>query len=112
MKNGEIEIKKLEYTSAQEMLKHYDSLNWQIGAVLIAATIVLTGMVLQKETVEIIKLPSGASLILVFGVPSFSLFILAFGCCGSAVTARYTTWYVMKPCIAWRFNSVCNIFFE
>ncbi|MBI4802072.1 MAG: hypothetical protein HY796_06075 [Elusimicrobia bacterium] len=46
MTDIEFNKKKLEYTAAQEMLCHYDSLNWQIGAALIAATVILTGLAL------------------------------------------------------------------
>jgi len=72
MTDQEIEIKKLEYTAAQEMLCHYDSLNWQIGAILIAATFVLTGLALQEGVVASIK----QSYYVTLGIPISSLFIL------------------------------------
>lgn len=72
----DLEIKKLEYSAAQEMIRHYDSLNWQIGSILIAATIVLTGLVLRQEVIRIIQSNLTLSWLLVFGIPFFSLFIL------------------------------------
>ncbi len=72
----DFEKKKLEYNAAQEMLRHYDSLNWQIGAILIAATIVLTGLVLRKEVIDLIQSKGLLSWLVTFGIPAFSLFIL------------------------------------
>lgn len=74
---NEFESKKLEYSSAQEMLRHYDALNWQIGATLIAATIVLTGLVLRKEVIDLIRGNGFLTWFVIFGIPAFSLFILA-----------------------------------
>ena len=45
---------KFEYQMAQEMLRHYDSLNWQIGSILIAGTLVLTGLIFNKDTVRLL----------------------------------------------------------
>lgn len=45
---------KLEYQMAQEMLRHYDSLNWQIGSILIAGTVVLTGLLFNKDTIHLL----------------------------------------------------------
>lgn len=45
---------KFEYQMAQEMLRHYDSLNWQIGSILIAGTLVLTALVFNKDTVKLL----------------------------------------------------------
>lgn len=72
----DFEKKKLEYSAAQEMLRHYDSLNWQIGAILIAATIVLTGLVLREEVIDLIQRNGVLSWLVVFGIPAFSFFIL------------------------------------
>jgi hypothetical protein len=36
------------------MLRHYDSLNWQIGSILIAGTVVLTGLVFNKDTIQLL----------------------------------------------------------
>lgn len=74
---NEFEAKKLEYMAAQEMLRHYDSLNWQIGSILIAATIVLTGLVLSKDGIDLIQAKGQGSWGTVFGIPLFSLLILA-----------------------------------
>lgn len=41
----EIDVKLAEYAAAQDMLKHYDTLNWQIGSILIGANAVLLGLV-------------------------------------------------------------------
>ena len=68
---------ELEYTSAQDMLKHYDSLNWQIGSILVAATVVLTGLVLNDDALALLRGTTRASQIVAFGVPAFSLFILS-----------------------------------
>jgi hypothetical protein len=43
----EVKIKLAEYERAQDMLKHYDALNWQIGSILIGANAVLTGLVVN-----------------------------------------------------------------
>lgn len=76
MDSIDFERKKLEYTVAQEMLRHYDALNWQIGAILVAATIVLTGLVLQKEVIDLIQSRGMLGWLIVLGIPAFSLFIL------------------------------------
>jgi hypothetical protein len=76
MDNLSFEKKKLEYTAAQEMLSHYDSLNWQIGSILIAATIVLTGLVLRQEVICIVKMPGLLSWLIAVGIPLFSFFVL------------------------------------
>lgn len=76
MENIDFEKKKLEYNAAQEMLRHYDSLNWQIGAILIAATILLTGLVLRKEVIDLIQSDGLISVLIVLGIPAFSFFIL------------------------------------
>lgn len=55
MKPNELEIKKLEYTAAQDMLKHYDTLNWQIGSVLIAGVVVLTGLIVDTDTIHLMR---------------------------------------------------------
>jgi len=45
--SDEITIKLAEYERAQDMLKHYDLLNWQIGSILIGANAVLAGLVIN-----------------------------------------------------------------
>ena len=42
-----VQIKLAEYVQAQDMLKHYDALNWQIGSILIGANAVLLGLVVN-----------------------------------------------------------------
>ncbi|WP_162042482.1 hypothetical protein [Undibacterium sp. YM2] len=74
--DNEFEKKKLEYSAAQEMLRHYDSLSWQIGSILIAAVFLLTGLVLRKESVALIQDKGLYSFAIVVGLPLFSLFVL------------------------------------
>jgi hypothetical protein len=68
--------KQLEYKAAQYMLCHYDSLNWRIGSILIAATLVLTGLLFQKQVIDLIQTNANAPLIVVFAVPSLSFSVL------------------------------------
>jgi hypothetical protein len=70
------EKKKLEYTAAQEMIRHYDTINWQIVAIFVAATLVLTGFLVQESSVNSIRTASSSSYAVVFGIPLFSYFIL------------------------------------
>lgn len=51
-----MELKKFEYKMAQDMLKHYDTLNWQIGSILIAGVLLLTGLAINKEVIELMRL--------------------------------------------------------
>ena len=69
--------KLFEYQAAQEMLRHYDSINWQIGSILIAATLVLTGLTFQKDVIVIIRGCDIASWIIVISVPILSLSVFA-----------------------------------
>lgn len=48
--DNNIEIKKLEYQMAQDMLKHYDSLNWKIGSILIAGVLMFDGIMFKALT--------------------------------------------------------------
>ena len=70
------EVRKFEYEMAQDMLKHYDTLNWQIGSLLIAGVLVLTGIVVNKDIIEFMGSNRSAGLIIVFGIPLFSIIIL------------------------------------
>lgn len=70
------ETKRLEYQMAQEMLRHYDSLNWQIGSILVAAAIVLTGLALNKDTIELAYGSLALRLSISAGIPLMSLFVL------------------------------------
>lgn len=97
--------RKLEYIAAQEMLRHYDSLNWQIGAILIASTVLLTGMVLNKEVIDLRARDSSVG-------GSFSAFprcrfsSLQYGCCGFVAIETYIT-CELKLFSVWRWASVC-----
>jgi hypothetical protein len=64
-----------EYERAQEMLIHSDSLIWQIGSILIAGTLVLTGLALNKDTLELLG-KGWRSLLAVIGVPTISFLTL------------------------------------
>ena len=72
----EINIKTVEYQMAQEMLRHYDSLNWQIGSILIAAVLVLTGFTLNKDIIVLAQTSTNIRFTITIGIPTFSLFIL------------------------------------
>lgn len=76
MDSTEFETKKLEYQAAQDMLKHYDTLNWQIGSILIAGVIVLTGLVVNKDTVAMMQESRGTAFILTFAIPILSWLVL------------------------------------
>ena len=70
------ETKKLEYQMAQEMLRHYDSLNWQIGSILVAASLVVTGLALNKDLLILARSSTSLRWSLTIGVPLLSLFVL------------------------------------
>lgn len=70
------ETKKLEYEMAQEMLRHYDSLNWQIGSILCAAALVLTGLALNKDLIELARSSWHLRLSITCGIPLLSIFVL------------------------------------
>ena len=72
----ETSVKLAEYSAAQEMLRHYDTLNWQIGAILVAATTILTGLALQSEVIKLLKSNNHFSVAVVLGLPFFSFIIL------------------------------------
>jgi hypothetical protein len=72
----QLEVRKLEYTAAQEMLKHYDTLNWQIGSILIAGVLVMTGLVVNKDTIELMQASPYAAWAIMAGIPCTSLLIL------------------------------------
>jgi hypothetical protein len=76
MPDNDFEKKKAEYNAAQEMLRHYDTLNWQIGSILIGAITVFTGLVLQDKVIELVKESGVGSWFLVLGIPAFSFFVL------------------------------------
>lgn len=68
------DIQRFEYAQAQDMLKHYDALNWQVGSILIAGLAALTGFVVnQQAEVDLLK-----QCIVIYGVPFFSLVLLCF----------------------------------
>ncbi|MGB8510157.1 MAG: hypothetical protein WCD76_17390 [Pyrinomonadaceae bacterium] len=66
----------LEYKAAQDMLKHYDSLNWQIGSILIAGVTVLTGLVINKDTIMLMRANKPLGFSIAAGVVFFSGVIL------------------------------------
>jgi len=72
----EFEKKKFEYQMAQEMLRHYDALNWQIGSILIAAVLILTGFAVNKDIIDLAKKSPGLHWTLNLGIPFISLFVL------------------------------------
>jgi hypothetical protein len=72
----EINIRLAEYKAAQEMLRHYDTLNWQIGAILIAATTILTGLAFQSEVVKLLQHKNYLSLLIVVAIPLLSWAVL------------------------------------
>jgi hypothetical protein len=76
----DLEVKKLEYSAAQDMLKHYDTLNWQIGSILIAGVVVLTGLVVNKDTAELMRCSREVARVLTSGIPGMSLMIMGAWC--------------------------------
>jgi len=74
--NHALQVKTFEYEMAQDMLKHYDSLNWQIGSILIAGVVILTGVVINKDVVEVMKNHFKIGLAIALAAPAFSGFIL------------------------------------
>lgn len=76
MEPQEFEKKKFEYQMAQEMLRHYDALNWQIGLILIASVLILTGFSLNPDTIELAKKSVEVRRMLSLGIPALSLFVL------------------------------------
>lgn len=72
----EFEKKKFEYQMAQEMLRHYDALNWQIGSIFIAAVLILTGFAVNKDIIDLAKKSHGLRWTLIIGIPLISWFVL------------------------------------
>jgi len=72
----ERENKRFEYEMAQQMLRHYDALNWQIGGILIAAVSIMTGFVLNGEFLSNAKESQALCYVITIGFPVFSLFVL------------------------------------
>ncbi len=68
--------KQFEYRMAQEMLRHYDVLNWYIGSVFIAAILIFTGFVVNKDLIKLAEQSSQLRWTVCLGIPLFSLFIL------------------------------------
>lgn len=67
----EVDAKLAEYQAAQDMLKHYDALNWQIGSILIGANAVLLGLV-----VGLLGRVGWLGLLVAAGVAAFSFVLL------------------------------------
>lgn len=76
MDTQEFETKKLEYQMAQEMLRHYDALNWQIGSIFIAAVLILTGFAVNKDIIDLAKKSQGFRWTWTIGIPFLSWFVL------------------------------------
>lgn len=76
MDTQEFEKKKFEYQMAQEMLRHYDVMNWQIGSILIAAVLIFTGFAVNKDIIELAKKSCELRWILNLGIPLLSFFVL------------------------------------
>lgn len=75
----EVQVKLAEYQAAQEMLKHYDALNWQIGSVLIGANAILLGLIASNNIVQLFDgLPWNfmAGLVFAVAVAGFSRLLL------------------------------------
>lgn len=49
------DVQLAEYQAAQDMLKHYDALNWQIGSVLIGANAILLGLIASSDIVQLFE---------------------------------------------------------
>lgn len=67
----QIRVKLAEYEAAQDMLKHYDTLNWQIGSILIGANAVLLGLV-----VGLLGKVGWLGMLVAAGVAAFSFVLL------------------------------------
>lgn len=72
----EFETKKFEYRMAQQMLRHYDTLNWLIGTILIAAVLMLTGLVTDGNLIGLAKQNGNIRCAVSAGIPALSLFVL------------------------------------
>jgi hypothetical protein len=49
----DVQVKLAEYERAQEMLRHYDALNWQIGAVFISANAIVLALLANRDLLEL-----------------------------------------------------------
>ena len=67
---------RFEYQMAQEMLCHYDNLNWHIGSILIAGVLALSGLYINKDLFDLMVANPWAGGFAGFAVPSLSLFVL------------------------------------
>lgn len=76
MDANDLEKKKLEYRAAQEMLRHYDLLNWLIGTALVVACVLLTGLLLRQDFIALLRSEGAAGWLLVLLIPAFSFFLL------------------------------------
>lgn len=66
-----LRVRLFEYERAEAMLRHYDTLNWQIGSILVAATAVVFGFSLDGVA-------ASSPIVVVFLVPLFSFLLLGF----------------------------------
>jgi uncharacterized protein (DUF433 family) len=67
---------QLEYESAQKMLQHYDTLNWQIGSTLMAAVAVLTALTFAKIDLKQFQEFRYTTAFICLGMPAFSFLVL------------------------------------
>jgi len=51
----DVQVRLAEYEAAQEMLRHYDALNWQIGAIFVSANAILLGLVANRSFLELFE---------------------------------------------------------
>lgn len=54
LKEPDNDVLLFEYQRTQEMLQHYDNLNWQIGSILVGSNIVALGFTSSSATIHLI----------------------------------------------------------
>jgi hypothetical protein len=67
---------RFEYEMAQQMLCHYDRLNWTIGSILIAGVIAMTGLVVNNDIIAMMSNHRWASMAVVIFIPLISFYLL------------------------------------
>lgn len=72
-----ITIKLKEYEQAQDMIKHDNTLAWQIGSILITGTLILTGLVFNGNTIQEMKTNIWIAWVITLAVPAISLLTLS-----------------------------------
>lgn len=96
--NSDWERDKFEYQMAQEMLRHYDSLNWQIGAILIAGTLVLTALVFKGDALALLNQSFWPTVSVLLVAPFISFLVLS---CWALWFRRHRSLYNLR-------NEVCH----